>query len=324
MAYRLGQNTWWNFYPETSYGVISATQSTIPYVHSQTLNMQSVHSPIDRPYKSGQITPTKCGTVYGYKEGEVTLEAAYNSTLFNILMQSWLQNNYNPASPAGTYHTISTTPISYTIAEYDKDNPTKWRLAKGCVVKSLQISHTKKDIVKLSATLVAKQITDWSNRTAMTGSGGHYSTIGCNEAVLTADVNYSYKHDSSSNLADYTSFTLALDTQFMDDMFKYGTELTPSNMNAALKTGVFTLQYPYRPESTGTAQGAIGHSTTGAGETCITISDKYYIINTFVQGIYTNYTAADPDNGTWLNSEQITLAKVVDGTSMIYLAMTTA
>lgn len=327
MAYRLGQNTWWNFYPETSYGVISTTQSTIPYVHSQTLNMQSVHSPIERPYKSGQITPAKCGTVYGYKEGEVTIEAAYNQPLFHILMKSWLQNNYSTASTAGTYHTISTSPVSYTIAEYDKDNPTYWRLAKGCVVKSLQLSHTKKDVVKLSATLAAKQITDWAARTTMTGSGAHYSTIGCNEAVLTAEVGYSSKHDGNGAALNYTSFNLSLDTQFMDDMFKYGTSLTPTYMNAALKTGVLTVQYPYDPTAAGSVQGAIGDTTAGVSETYIKIGDTVattYNIYTFLQGIYSSYTAADPDNGTWLNSEQITLAKVAAGTHMLYLERTTS
>lgn len=316
MAYRLGQNTWWNFYPETSYGVISATQSTIPYVHSQTLNMQSVHSPIDRPYKSGQITPTKCGTIYGYKEGEVTLEAAFNTPLFHILMKSWLQNNYNTSS---TDSTISSSIVSYTIAEYDKDNSTKWRLAKGCVVKSLQISHTRKDIVKLSATLAAKQITDWQARTAMSGSGAHYSTIGCHETVLSVG-QLNFNHTDMVN--SYTSFTLALDTQFMDDMFKYGRELTPSNMNAAYKTGMYTVQYPFDPSDFTDMQTKIG-TAADQGDHVITIGDPNSTLNIIInlEGVYSSYNAPDPDNGTWVATGQLTLSKTEPAIPMISLVI---
>lgn len=314
MAYRLGQNTWWNFYPETSYGVISNTQSAVPYVHSETLNMQSVHSQIDRPYKTGQITPTKCNTIYGYKEGEVTLQAAYNTPLYHILMKSWLQNSsYSTASIGGTYNFISNSVVSYTIAEYDKDNPTKWRLAKGCVVKSLQISHNVKDVVKLSATLAAKQITDWSNRTAMSGSGAHYSTVGCHATTLAATLAYDINHDGSTSPITYTSFNLSLDTQFMDDTFKYGTSLTPTNMQATFKTGTLTVQYAQDPAVVNNSQEKIGSTTKDCSENWIALPDiEAPTFNNLIrlQGKFTNYTAADPDNGTWISSEQLTLAKV--------------
>jgi hypothetical protein len=98
------------------------------------------------------------------------MDGACTATAIAALKPSYLQS-------VGTG--IANTPKSFSIIEYDTVQTGSCKIANGATVKSLNISYTVKDSVKLNATFMAKNILSWRPRPAMTGSGAHYSKLIC-------------------------------------------------------------------------------------------------------------------------------------------------
>lgn len=301
MAYRLGTNTYWNIYEQASYGVMPTTASAVPVQWNQTMNIKTVHSPLEKSVKSGTMLKSTCTSVFGYKQGQAVLSGAFNIPDTLSLFESYMQST--------DLTTIGTTTKSYTIVEYDSVN-NKCRYMPGAVVKSIQISHTVKNLVQMNVAFAGQAVSNWVAIPAMTGSYGHMELeSSCKKTYTDMNVDVA---DICTYDKVYSSFDITFDTQYFQDEIKYGKSLQPSDMTSALKTVNMTLTFPF-DAATSTLQSAVSL----VKEVSLFIDGKFYI---YFDGKITSYEAADPDQGIWLNTITIQGVSTDPGASPIVIS----
>lgn len=294
MAYRLGTNTYWDIYEQASYGVMPTTASVAPVQWNQTMNIKTVHSPLEKSVKSGTMLKSSCTSVFGYKQGQAVLSGAFNISDTLRLFESYMQST--------DLTQMGTTTKSYTIVEYDSAN-IKCRYMPGAVVKSIQISHTVKNLVQMNVTFAGQAVSNWGAIPAMTGPYAYMELSSVCKNSYT-DMNVDVPGILTSDKV-YSSFDITFDTQYFQDEIKYGKSLQPSDMTSALKSVNMTLTFPFDAAAS-TLQSAVSKIKNIS----IYIDGKFYI---YFHGQITSYEAADPDQGIWLNT--ITIQGVSDDPS---------
>lgn len=303
MAYRLGTNTYWDIYEQASYGVMPTTASVAPVQWNQTMNIKTVHSPLERSVKSGTMLKSSCTSTFGYKQGQAVLSGAFNIVDTLGLFKSYMQSN--------DLARIGTTTKSYTIVEYDSLN-NKCRYMPGAVVKSIQISHTVKNLVQMNVTFAGQAVSNWGAIPAMTGPYAYPELSSACKKTFTdmnVDVPGIFTHDKV-----YSSFDITFDTQYFQDEIKYGKSLQPSDMTSALKNVNMTLTFPFDAAAS-TLQSAVSL----VKKVSLFITDKLYI---YFDGKITSYEAADPDQGIWLNTITIQGVSTDPSASPIVISQT--
>lgn len=301
MAYRLGTNTYWNIYAQGTYGVIPITASVAPVQWNQTMNIKTVHSPLERSVKSGTMLKSQCTSIYGYKQGQAVLSGAFNVQDAMLLFESYMQS--------AVLAQMGTTVKSYTIVEYDSVND-RCRYMPGAVVKSIQISHTIKNLVQMNVTFAGQAVSNWGTIPVMTGSHAHMPLSSVCKSTYT-DMNVNVPDICTSNQV-YSSFDITFDTQYLQDEIKYGKSLQPSDMTSALKTVNMTLTFPF-DAATSTLQSAVSL----VKDISLYLTSLFYI---YFDGKISTYEAADPDQGIWLNTITIQGVSTDPGVSPLVIS----
>lgn len=288
MAHMIGNTTVYTFYPEATYGVMPVTVSVAPLVIGQKVDMKKTLALVDRPLHTGTMFDTPCNTVNVGSEASVTIDGAY-SMEYQPFLRSYLQNTGSSPLEVGTDQ------LSFTVFQYDSRYPTKCRYATGCKVKSLNLSVTNKDYVKMSVELLGKDLTDWVARPAMTGSYAHYSTLECHSPVPSSLVSVRDKNDNTVD--NWTNISINMDSETVEDNVRFMNSATPVNQIMTKKMITVDLETLFDPTGTNEAK-IISYDGVTVGHMVIVVQDQEYML------LVTNndYTAADPDAGVWKNS----------------------
>lgn len=152
----IGNTSFYLIKPEITFGVLNASASANDIVLGQSINFTLNPNIIDRPLHTGVITDTQCNSIYASSDTTVAIDGAFSGD-YSPLLGAYLQNTFDNI---GTAKTFSTSSKSFTIMHLDSQNATKCRYATGCTVKSINITGTAKDYMKMTVEFAGATMSD--------------------------------------------------------------------------------------------------------------------------------------------------------------------
>lgn len=289
----LGNTTVYTIYPETTFATTPVTASVKPLVVGQKIDMKLNYTTVDRPLHTGQLTDVRCNTVITSTQGTVTFDGAFTLD-YLPLFNSYLQNSGSLSSG----QTFGSDEVTYTIIQYDTNYPTMYRRANGCKVKSISLSGTSKDYMKMSAQFVANTVTDWIPRAKMTGSYAHYTVLECQVPLKLADLALSFEDTAIA----VNSLTINFDSQLVEDSVRFANSGAPTNHIMTKKMMTVDIQTLFDP--TGATANTTKFGVIGTGQAGYALKLDFAGQQAIfeLQVLPVDYTLADPDSGVWKNT----------------------